>query len=149
MKGAERVLEKARRDDDQWVVKNAADQALESRHHTQLRLQPPAPQPEALDWLIEFAAKIGLGIAPGKGALEMLRRVLNEGSPQHKVAALEAIGWFGLSELKVEVINALRDEHDQVRQAAYECYRWLVAMGQRLAERTQPAAPAKPSRSKA
>jgi hypothetical protein len=59
----------------------------------------------------------------------MLRRVLFGGKIEQKIAALEAIAWYGGPDLILEVTQALSDEEPRIRHSAYETLWRLQAAG--------------------
>jgi HEAT repeat protein len=114
------ILEKVQLEDSQAIVKNAATDILENRRSPKVKLSFPAEDIASLSWLIAYAAESGFGVTPGKGALEMLRRVLVSGNQLQKIAALETVGFFHASDLSLETTQALKAEDSLIRHAAYE-----------------------------
>ena len=121
------ILEKVQLEDNQAIVKNAATDVLENRQSPKVRLSFPAEDIASLSWLIAYAADAGLGVMPGKGALEMLRRVFVNGNQLQKIAALEAVGYFHASDLTLETTQAIKDTDPLIRHAAYEALWRLYA----------------------
>ncbi|MCK5316816.1 MAG: HEAT repeat domain-containing protein, partial [Anaerolineales bacterium] len=123
------ILESVHLDDDQWVVRGAAAEVLERHRNPPWKIHPPIDDLSTLPWLQAFAEKEGLAVAPGRAALEMLRRALNKGSDDEQIAALEAIIWAGGEELAMELFQALRSPEPHLRDAAYEALWQLRASG--------------------
>jgi len=123
-----RILEKIRLEDNQTIVQNAAAEMLDTRLSPPNKLSLSANDPSSLPWLLTYAAKNGLGVMPGKGALEMLRRVIVSGIQLEKVAAFEAIGLYHANDLTLEVSQALKDNDPAIRRAAYEALWHLKAL---------------------
>ncbi len=126
------ILERMQVEDDQWVVRGAAAEAAERRHNPPWRVIPVIQEVAELPWLIEFAANEGLGVAPGSAAMEMVRRALNKGTEDEKIAALEAIALSGDEELGLELYQALHGSEPYLRDAAYEALWRLRATGVEL-----------------
>jgi HEAT repeat protein len=84
------LLEKIAVEDSQWVVRNAAGQALENLQKSNPFIPQKQKEPADTSWLIAFAAKRGLGISKGDPAIPLLFEVLANGSEDEKIAAL----WF-------------------------------------------------------
>ncbi|WP_322806283.1 NACHT domain-containing protein [Thermanaerothrix sp.] len=84
-----RELERIAVEDGQWVVRNAATQALESLHH--IYLYRPETPPHETPWLIAFAAKLGQGIIPGEPVESLLQQALIQGDDDEKLAAMAMI----------------------------------------------------------
>jgi HEAT repeat protein len=126
------ILETIQVEDDQWVVRGAAAEALERRQNPPWHIQPPSDDIAELTWLSDFAAREGLGVAPGKAALEMIRRALNKGTPEEQIAAMEAIAWNGGDEFSIELTQALHSDESYLRDAAFEALWQLRAQGQEM-----------------
>lgn len=126
------ILQRMQVEDDQWVVRGAAAEAAERRHDPPWKVLPVIQEVAELPWLIEFAANEGLGVAPGPAAMEMVRRALNKGTEDEKIAALEAIASAGDEELGLELYQALHGSEPYLRDAAYEALWRLRATGVEL-----------------
>lgn len=114
------ILEKVQTDDKQWVVRGAAAEAYERRRKTPWRIPTPVEEPSTLPWLVAYAAREGAGIAPGKAALEILRRAMASGTTEEKLAAIEALAWFDSADLAMDLYQALGSSEPRVRDAAFE-----------------------------
>jgi HEAT repeat protein len=123
------ILESLQLEDDQWVVRGAAAEVLERHRNPPWKVKPPITDLSEVKWLQDFAAREGLGIAPGKAALEMVRRALNKGSEDEQVAALEAIAWTGGEDLALELMQSLKAKEPHLRDAAFEALWQLGARG--------------------
>jgi len=123
------ILERIQVEDSQAIVKNAAADILDIRLSPKRNLALPAEEIASLSWLIAYAAEAGLGVTPGKGALEMLRRVFVSGNKLQKIAALEAVGTFHANDLTLETTQALKDSDPSIRHAAYEAL-WRIKAAQ-------------------
>ncbi len=134
-------LELVQVEDSQWVVRGAASEALERHQHPSWAVTAPVQELSEVPWLIEFAAREGLGVAPGQAAFEMVRRALSTGSLEEQLAAMEAIGWVASEEFVLELYKFLGSEEVHLRDAAYEALWRLEAAGVRLPERVERAEP--------
>ncbi len=114
------ILEKVQVDDEQWVVRGAAAEALERRRTPPWRIPAPVREPSELEWLKAFAGRVGSGMTAGRPALEMLRRALSSGGVEEQIAALETLAWMDASDFQLELNNALRSEQVFLRDAAFE-----------------------------
>lgn len=122
-------LEKIQVEDGQWVVRGAAAEALEKRRNPAAKVTPPPTDLAQVPWLVAYASRAGLGIAPGRPALEMLRRAYNDGTHEEKAAALETMGWIGDEQLRLELMRALQGEDAHLRDVAYEALWRMEAPG--------------------
>ena len=128
------VLERVKVDDEEWIVRGAAAEALDRRLKPPWKIDPPPNDPAELPWVVAYAAKEGMGVAPGKAATEMLRRALSNGSLDEKIAALEVLGWGAGKELTLELYKALESGDDHLRDVAFESLWRLSTTGVRLAD---------------
>lgn len=97
------LLEKIAVEDGQWVVRNAAGQALENRQKANSYIPSLQKEPADTAWLIAFAAKRGVGISKGDPAIPLLLDALANGSEDEKIAAL----WFLRHHRQDSVISQL------------------------------------------
>jgi hypothetical protein len=89
------ILEKLQVEDSQWVVKAAAAQKLEEINKLDPRIPHPLPPLTELPWLVAFAGERGMGVAPGKPAVELVWLALKEGNEEQKLAAIHVLGRLG------------------------------------------------------
>jgi len=83
------ILEKMQVEDDQWVVRNAATQALEDIRKVDPVIPAPLPELHETPWLIQFASERGMGVSPGQGGWDMLATALKEGNEDQRLASME------------------------------------------------------------
>ncbi|HRF49729.1 MAG TPA: HEAT repeat domain-containing protein [Anaerolineales bacterium] len=132
---AQALLEQGRISDPEWLVRNAAAELVEARFEKTQPAPVPFTPPEQQAWLIAWAAALGAGVPPGRGAIDLLNRALLEGEPEIRIAAAEALAMLGDPVAARELYRVLGDPREPlVRDAAF---RALVAIsaqsGQRLA----------------
>jgi HEAT repeat protein len=121
------ALEKLQVEDGQWIVRGAAAEGVERRKNPPWTIHAPVHELSEVPWLVAYASREGLGVAPGRPALEMARRALSSGTPEEKLAALDAIAAAGSEEFSLELNAALRSEDPQMRDAGYEALWRLTA----------------------
>jgi HEAT repeat protein len=126
------ILDKVVTDDNQWVVRGAAAEAAERRRKAPWRIPAPVEEPATLPWLVAYAAREGTGVAPGKAALEMLRRALATGTTEEKLAAIETLAWLDNTELMMDLYQALASSEPRLRDAAFETLWRQAASGAAL-----------------
>lgn len=122
------LLEMAR-EDPEWLVRSAADTALqaqEARGDHQEGVAPP-PVVDRLEWLMAWAARQGLGLGVGDAAVETLIRAAQSGNVDAKVLSALTLAQIG-READLSVLEPMRHEDDtMVRDAA----RWAIRRIQR------------------
>jgi HEAT repeat protein len=125
------ALYRAMLEDEQWYVRNAAEEAFmeaQSPEHDGPRAHPEA---DALVWLIQWAADRGEGVPAGINARQTLVKALQEGQPVYKALAALTLGRLGHIDALKPLYGALRDRHPEVRKAAYAA---LVDIQMRVGE---------------
>ncbi|MFO3796344.1 MAG: HEAT repeat domain-containing protein, partial [Anaerolineales bacterium] len=123
---ANELLQKAQLEDEHWMVRNAISEVLEQmipiRSRLPRRLTPPSETP----WLLEFAAKQGVGIAPGSPATDLLLQVLRSGEEAQRFAALSYLKRQPDEGLYSVLYSILYDPTSSLREAVYRAL-WEIA----------------------
>jgi HEAT repeat protein len=126
---ADEILENLQLEDQQWLVRNAAIQALEERNRPKPYLPTPSGPLTDMTWLIEFASKLGIGVAPGKPAVDLLIRALRDGDEELRLAVLNYLQVNGIEEVIPIIVNVYRGSLGEVREAAFNTLWHLSASG--------------------
>jgi hypothetical protein len=116
---AKEILEQVAVQDGQWVVRNAAGEALEIIQKSMPRIPYPLINPSETPWILTYASKLGVGIPPGDPAQDILLHALQSGAPEEKIAALSYLRAY--SDEKVASLikeTALTSAHLAVSDAA-------------------------------
>jgi HEAT repeat protein len=131
------MLEKMAIEDGQWIVRNAAAQALEDLKRFNPHI-PVAMSPlHEIPWLIKYAAKSGIGVSPGKQAVDVLIRALKDGEEGERIAALDYVRLYGTDDYIIQVYHLLYGSQDELREAAFNALWHLAATGITLPSPTQ------------
>jgi len=117
---ATEIIEKLFAEEEQWVVKDAAGQALKEMSLPNPHIPQRYPPLYNLPWLIAFAGERGMGISPGKAALEIFMLALKEGSVEQKLAAMQYVGLHGNETHILPLYNIYYEEVGELKDAAYE-----------------------------
>jgi HEAT repeat protein len=125
---AQEILARMRLEDSQWVVQNAATQALEELAQPNSRLPKPLLELSETPWLIAFAGERGIGIAPGKPATDLIYLALKEGSEEQQLAALQYLGRRGDQSGILPLYKSYFSSKGEVNDAAYQAL-WLLDAG--------------------
>jgi HEAT repeat protein len=123
------ILEGLRTKDSQWVVKDAASQVLDELERANPRLPHRLPALTHTAWLIEFAGKRGIGVAPGKPAYDLLYSALREGSEEQKLAALYFLCYHGDESSILPLYQTYFSNSGELREAALVTLWHLAATG--------------------
>ena len=126
------ILEKVQIEDGQWIVRNAASEALENLRQPNPYIPYPLPQLSETPWLIAFAAKLGMGVIPGKPAMELLIQALKDGSEVQRLAALEYLRLKGGEDTVLHIYHALYGNLGALREMAYNTLWHIGSTGANL-----------------
>lgn len=121
------LLKKVQIDDEQWVVRNAATEVIDMRTRSEsyspVKLKPPAETP----WLVEFAAKKGVGVSPGVPATEILLVALQDEEPEIRLAALQFLKYTPQENVLKQMYKAMHKDDPELREYTYNAL-WELGM---------------------
>lgn len=119
----ERLLDIAR-EDPEWLVRSAADTALQiNEEQAAHKVGVPAPpQVDQLDWLIAWAARQGLGLGVGDAALVTLGEAARQGNVDAKILSALTLAQVG-RQSDLEILEPLLGEDDPDVQQTVE---WAI-----------------------
>ncbi len=127
---ATQIIEKLHLEDEQWVVKDAAAQALKELAQPKPFIPRPFPPVYNLPWLIAFAGEQGIGVSPGKAAQDLLKLAFKEGNEEQRIAAINYLGIFGDSSDILPLYQVLYSaEIGELKEAAFDALWQLAAAG--------------------
>jgi len=114
------LLNSTARNDSNWLVRNAARDALVALEEPDQETLPRAlPEPTQMDWLVLWAAGRGIDISSGPEGIETLIRALQEGDDKIRIAAAQTLGAMGRAESIKPLYAALQDPSPEMRDAAH------------------------------
>lgn len=131
------TLQKMQIEDDQWVVRNAASAALESKTHPSLAAPRPLKAPSETPWLIAFAGKQGVGISPGAPATDILLSALKNGTLEEKLAALPHLKNIPTNGVIHALYEAMYSDEPKLRETAFLTLWEIGASGIKLPHPSQ------------
>jgi len=126
------ILEEMQIEDAQWVVKNAAAQAVEEIHNPDRHIPQALTSLAELPWLISFAAGRGVGVSPGEPARKMLIQALEQGNSEEQLAALYQIQRRGMVGVFPAIFNPLFSDDLELRESAFNTLWHLAACGEKI-----------------
>jgi hypothetical protein len=125
-------------EDDQWVVRNSANEVLEGRNTTNdPRVPRPLRPPSECPWLIEFAGTQGVGVTPGAPATEVLLAALKSPKDEERLAALPYLKLHPTEGVIKGIYGAMYGDDPELREAAYLALWEIGASGYKLPNPTQ------------
>ncbi len=131
------ILQQVQHSEQQWFVRSVAQDVLAQGLEPGGRAPKLYSQPEVTSWLIAWAAEQGLGMPPGRGAVEVLNRALQEGDEATRRAAADALGRLREPAAARSLYPLLREKSETLRDTAFGALARIAAStGQRLAAPT-------------
>lgn len=115
---AHQMIEHIAVEDGQWVVRNAAVQALESFNKPSSNIPSRLIPPYQAPWLIAFAAKQGTGVVPGKFPLEILISALDNGTIEERLSSLTYLRLISSEDVVRKISQIVSVEHGIIKEAA-------------------------------
>jgi HEAT repeat protein len=126
---AEELLTKLQTDDDQWIVRNSAQEVLEERQkpnpHVPKRLPPPSESP----WLVTFAGKKGEGISPDKPPIDLLLLALKSNDPEERLASLAYLRVMPMEGVFGALYQAMYGGEPELREAVFRIFSEMASTG--------------------
>jgi HEAT repeat protein len=135
---AQELIQKMQVEDEQWVVRNSAGEVIEAQtKNISLQVPRPLKAPSETPWLIEFAGKQGVGIAPGAPATDILVSVLKDGNEEQRLASLAYLKKNLTDGAIKEIYNVMYGGDLELREAAYVTLWEIGTSGYKLPDPTQ------------
>jgi len=119
-------------EDDQWAVRNLANQYLEQMQKLDPRVPRPLMTPSESPWLIEFAGKQKMGIPRGGPATDVLLNAFKQGDTEERLAALPYLKRVANEGIIGALYNGMYGEDPEVREAAFYAIEEIGANGLQL-----------------
>ena len=119
-------------EDDQWAVRNLANQYLEQMQHIDPRVPRRLTAPSESPWLIEFAGKQRMGVPRGGPATDVLLSAFKQGDTEERLAALPYLKRVANEGIIAALYNAMYGEDPEVREAAFYAVEEIGANGFKL-----------------
>ena len=126
------TLQRMQVEDDQWAVRNLANQYLEQLQNMDTRVPRPLPTPSESPWLIAFAGKQKMGIPRGGLATDVLLSAFKQGDTEERLAALPYLKRVPNEGIVGALYNAMYGEDPEVREAAFQAVEEIGANGFKL-----------------
>jgi HEAT repeat protein len=121
------LLDKIQIEDSQWVVKDAAGQALESMALTDPHMPKRYLPSSQTAWLIAFAGEKGQGISPGDISLDLYLSAIQGGTQDQKLAAIDYLKQFGDASIVPLLKDIYSSDKGELKDAAYQAL-WQLSL---------------------
>lgn len=126
------LLKKIQIEDEQWIVRNAATEVIDMRNAVNA-FSPTALKPvHESPWLVEYAAKKGVGVSPGVPATDILLVALRDDNPEARLAALRYLKFAPQDVVLKQIYEAMHKDDPELRETAYQILWELGASGVKL-----------------
>ncbi len=126
------LLEKIAVEDGQWVVRNAASQALEMIHQKNVYIPRHIPNPDSAAWLIQYAARQGTTLTEGEFPKAMLLQAMMNGNQEEKLAALNYLRFLTDENSLKTFYDIFYGLQTPEREAVFQSLCWMMMCGVRL-----------------
>ena len=132
------LLQKVQLEDQQWMVRNSANEVLDARNQADNpRVPRPLKAPSELPWLIAFAGTEGVGIVPGTPATDILISALKSGKEEERLAALSYLKRNLTDGAIMGIYHAAYGDNPELREAAYAALWEIGTSGYKLPDPAQ------------
>ncbi len=125
-------LNKISVEDDQWIVRNAAANALETLQSPAASAPRPLPKAAETDWLIQCASNRGVGIPAGKVPVGLLLDVLKTGEMEERLAALDYLKKARDKSVSKTLVETTQGEQSVLREKAMYCLWYMIRSGNKI-----------------
>jgi hypothetical protein len=120
-----KMVENMQLEDSEWVVRNAALQAFDE-YRLKINYAPkPLGDPTEMDWLINYATKVGTSVAPGNPADRLVIKALVSGSQDEVLNALDYLRIKCDAETVSEIFSVYSNNTGEIKDIAYYVL-WLM-----------------------
>jgi len=126
------LLQQMQVEDDQWAVRNLANQYLEQMNNIDPRVPRQLTTPSESPWLIEFAGKQKMGVPRGGPATDVLLNAFRVGDTEERLAALPYLKRVANEDIISAFYHAMYGEDPEVREAAFYAIQEVGADGFKL-----------------
>ncbi|GAB4445703.1 MAG: hypothetical protein OHK0041_03540 [Anaerolineales bacterium] len=123
------MLQRMQTDDDQWAVRNLANQYVEEISTRDPRVPRKLTPPSETPWLVEFAGKQGVGIPRGAPATDVLLKALRFGNTEERLAAIPYLKNTPNEGVIGAFYNGIYGDDPEVREACFLALQELAANG--------------------
>ena len=126
------LLKQIQIEDDQWVVRNAATEVLDMRTKGDMYSPVKQTAPSDTPWLVEFAAKKGVGVSPGMPATDILLVALKDSDPEIRLASLQLLKFTPQGDVIKHLYEAMYTDDPELREYTFNTLWELGSAGVKL-----------------
>jgi HEAT repeat protein len=126
---ASNLLAQIQLEDPEWLVKSAAQDAIESQKKSKPALGRKLSPSTETPWIITYAGKQGIGVVPNKAPLDLLLTILQSGLLEEKIASLPYLSIMPSPRVFQAIYNALYTGEPDLREAVFITLKEMAASG--------------------
>jgi len=126
---ADDLLNHLQTDDEQWMVRNSATEALDDREKPDIHIPKRLPPPSESPWLIAFAGKQGMGISPDKPPTDLLLLALKSGTEEERLASLAYLRMMPTEGVFGAMYQAMYGSEPTLRETVFQTFAEMAARG--------------------
>lgn len=123
------MLQHMQVEDDQWAVRNLANQYVEEITKRDPRVPRKLTPPSETPWLIEFASKQGVGIPRGGPAIDVLITAFKYGNTDERLAAIPYLRRNANEGVIGALYNGVYGEDPEVSEASFLAIQEIASNG--------------------
>jgi hypothetical protein len=127
-----KIVENMQLDDKEWVVRNAAIQAIAEFHRKNSYAPMSLSDPTEILWLIDYATRFETSVAPGKPADELILKALMDGSQDEILKALDYLREKCDANTIDNVYRVYSNSTGEIKDAAYQVLWLMMISGSKL-----------------
>ena len=120
-----KIVENMQLEDSEWVVRNAAMQAFSEFQMKKSFAPAPLADSTEIQWLNDYAAKLGTSVAPGRPADELVLKALQNGNQDEILNALDYMRNKCDADTIGDIYKAYTNPDNEIKDAAYYVI-WLM-----------------------
>jgi hypothetical protein len=122
-----KTIQRMELEDKEWIVRNAAIQVMEELQKKNTYAPQPMPDLTEIQWLNDYAARIGTTVAPGKPAEDLVLQVLKKGNEEERLCVIDYLGYKCDEDFIPYLFSIYYGSTGEVKDAAYHVL-WLMAI---------------------
>lgn len=121
------ALSKLQLEDGQWVIRNTAAQSLENLNNIDAHMPKRQPAPYTAPWVINFATQHGAGLSPNASPVMTLLQVLNSGTDEEKIGAMEYLSSYFEEGIIAKLYDCIYGNEVAISEYAIY-YLWIISL---------------------
>jgi HEAT repeat protein len=126
-KWAYSILESAAVQENQWVVRNAAGQAVENLQKPLPYIPTPLSPPSETPWLLTFASKQGTGISANQAAIGLIIQALKSETIEDRLSSMPYLANIADDEIITNLYEIIFKSEEGVLREAALYWIWFMA----------------------